>query len=84
MFKMKYMLLVVAAFVFAGCAGQEYKLAQTEKPVTEQEVSDRSIEYRILPQDRLEIALYKDPAQDQMAGGRVGAGFKPARIQIRP
>jgi len=69
MFKMKLMLLVGAALILGGCAGQDYKLAQTEKPVTVQKVSDRSIEYRILPQDRLEIALYKDPAQDAMAGG---------------
>lgn len=69
MFKMKFMLLVGAMFILAGCAGQEYKLAQTEKAVTQTNVSDRSIEYRILPQDRLEIALYKDPTGSAESGG---------------
>ncbi len=69
MLKMKFILGVCAVFILGGCAGSEYKLAQTEKNMTEHSVSDRSIEYRILPQDRLEIALYKDPAQDQMVGG---------------
>jgi len=66
---MKLILMTGVLFILGGCAGQEYKLAQTEKAVTEHKVSDRSIEYRILPQDRLEIALYKDPAQDAMSGG---------------
>jgi len=39
-------------------------LAQTKSTDTQTaRVTDRSIEYRILPQDRLEISLYKDPAQ---------------------
>ncbi len=61
---MKLILWVGVSFILGGCAGQDYKLAQTEQPITQEKVSDRSIEYRILPQDRLEIALYKDPAQD--------------------
>ena len=67
MLKMKLLLVGIGAmFILGGCAGSDYKLAQTEKSLTEQKVSDRSIEYRILPQDRLEIALYKDPAQDSI------------------
>ena len=69
MFKMKLILGIGVMFIMGGCVGSDYKLVQTEKPLTEQKVSDRSIEYRILPQDRLEIALYKDPAQDAMVGG---------------
>jgi len=68
MFKLKLMLWIGAGLLLGGCAGQDYKLAQTEKPVTEQKVSDKSIEYRILPQDRLEIALYKDPAGSSASG----------------
>lgn len=68
MFKMKLMVWIGAGVLLGGCAGQEYKLVQTEKPVTEKNVSDRSIEYRILPQDRLEIALYKDPAGSAESG----------------
>jgi polysaccharide export outer membrane protein len=69
MFKMKLILLIGVSFILGGCAGQDYKLAQTDKSITQEKVSDRSIEYHILPQDRLEIALYKDPAQDAMASG---------------
>ena len=64
---MRLMLGTVVLFMLGGCAGSEYKLAQTKKPIEVYKVSDRSIEYRILPQDRLEIALYKDPAQDATA-----------------
>lgn len=63
MLKGKTVLFLGAMLMLGGCAGQDYKLVQTEKTLTEQKVSDRSIEYHILPQDRLEIALYKDPAQ---------------------
>jgi len=66
MFKMKLIVLTGVLFILGGCAGSEYKLAQTEQPIAEKKVSDRSIEYRILSQDRLEIALYKDPAQDSI------------------
>ena len=36
------------------------------------QISDRSIEYRILPQDRLGISLYKDPAQSSFEGAGSG------------
>ena len=79
---MKYMLLVGTALILGGCAGQEYKLAQTEKPVTEQKVSDRSIEYLILPQDRLEIALYKDPQQGAQVSGALGQSMSQKGILV--
>ena len=60
---------MVIVLILGGCTGQEYKLVQTTQPVEVHAVSDRSIEYRILPQDRLEIALYKDPTQGATAGG---------------
>ena len=68
MLKTKLMLAVGAMLLLAGCAGnKEYALVQTKSANTQTaRVTDRSIEYRILPQDRLEIALYKDPAQDSM------------------
>lgn len=69
MLKMKLILITGVVLMLGGCAGQDYKLAQTDKSITQEKVSDRSIEYFILPQDRLEIALYKDPAQDSMASG---------------
>ncbi len=65
MFKTKVILSVGALLLLAGCAGnKDYALVQTASTDTQTaRVTDRSIEYRILPQDRLEISLYKDPAQ---------------------
>lgn len=65
MLKIKLIGLIGAWLLLNGCAGQNYKLAQTEQAniAESKKLSDRSIEYRILPQDRLEVALYKDPAQ---------------------
>jgi polysaccharide export outer membrane protein len=53
------------AFWVSGCSTNgDYKLLQSEKPVETEKITDRSIEYRILPQDRLEVMLYKDPNQE--------------------
>jgi polysaccharide export outer membrane protein len=75
MFKIKLVVLLGVLFLLNGCTGTgaatgEYKLLQTEKDLTKQtvNVSARSIEYRILPQDRLMISLYKDP-QSAADGG---------------
>lgn len=53
-----------------GCVSNEnYALLQTKKQNTQTvKVTDRSIEYRILAQDRLEVSLYKDPAQSSDIG----------------
>jgi polysaccharide export outer membrane protein len=60
----KLISLTAALFMLLGCAGSsDYQLVQTETVQESQNVSNRSIEYHILPQDRLEVALYKDPAQ---------------------
>ena len=67
MFKMKLAVLASIALLLGGCSStsSEYVLVQTKKDTTQanESVTDRSIEYRILAQDRLEISLYKDPAQ---------------------
>ncbi|MDQ7046578.1 MAG: polysaccharide biosynthesis/export family protein [Sulfurovum sp.] len=65
MFKMKFVGLITLVLLLTGCVGnKEYQLLQTKSTDTEiVKVSDRSIEYRILAQDRLEVSLYKDPAQ---------------------
>ena len=64
MFKAKVMLTVGTMLLLTGCAGnKDYALVQTKSADTQTvRVTDRSIEYRILPQDRLGISLYKDPA----------------------
>ena len=60
--------ILAATFLFNGCANSDYKLLQTDKNTTVAKVehTDRSIEYRILPQDRLEVMLYKDPDQSTL------------------
>jgi len=56
----------IAGFFFVlllvGCSSDgDYKLLQSNHMIENQKVTDRSIEYKILPQDRLQIVLYKDP-----------------------
>ncbi len=65
---------VLFALFLVGCSSDEnYKLVQTTHTVESQKVANRSIEYRILPQDRLEVVLYKDPNQENMAAsGELG------------
>jgi polysaccharide export outer membrane protein len=65
MIKVRILLWTGAILLLAGCAGKEdYALVQSKSIDTQTaRVTDRSIEYRILPQDRLEVSLYKDPAQ---------------------
>jgi len=68
--KKSALLLIGVVVLFTGCTGnKDYELLQTKKTNTQTvEVSDRSIEYRILPQDRLKVSLYKDPAQSSEMG----------------
>ncbi len=70
MFKIKLMIWIGALLLLSGCAYKSnYELVQTDKNLTREtkKFDDRSIEYLILAQDRLEISLYKDPAQDSMS-----------------
>lgn len=84
MFKIQVMLLTGALFILGGCAGSEYKLVQTEKTIPPQQVTAGSIEYRILPQDRLAISLYKDPAQSSegSASNELGQGMNQEGILV--
>ena len=86
MFKIKPVLLLAAVFFLSGCATSEYRLLQTnEKNQVQQKsvtVSDRSIEYRILSQDRLQISLYKDPQQGSEAGGALAQSMSPAGLLV--
>ena len=67
MLKTKLVVLAGALLLLSGCASRsDYKLMQTETAQTNTTVSDRSIEYRILPQDRIELSLYKNPEQESM------------------
>ena len=80
MFKFKLVLLVGVLYFLNGCSGTSaatgtYQLLQTEKDLSQQtvNVTSRSIEYRILSQDRVKISLFKDPqAASNAAGGGLG------------
>ena len=85
MLKTKLILTIGAVVILAGCAGnKDYTLAQTKMRNTQTvKVTDRSIEYKILPQDRLEISLYKDPAQSSEGGsGELGQSMNPQGILV--
>ena len=59
-------------FVMNGCTGKsDYQLVQTERDVKNVHTTSRSIEYKILKQDRLQIVLYKDPQQTSEVGGSI-------------
>jgi len=64
MSRTKVIIFGMILFALNGCAGKsDYQLVQTDTEEQSATISDRSIEYHILPQDRLEVALYKDPSQ---------------------
>ncbi len=64
MYFLKYLLWVSLTILLTACTGKsDYQLLQTTKPVKQQNVTSASIEYKILPQDRLKVILYKDPGQ---------------------
>jgi polysaccharide export outer membrane protein len=63
------LIILLSVLLFNGCVGRsEYKLFQTNKRINNNSIihSNRSIEYRILPQDRLDVVLYKDPNQESL------------------
>ena len=68
----------------AGCTGKsEYQLLQTSKAIEAKHVSAASIEYKILPQDRLKIILYKDPGQIGMEQAqKIGDNINPDGILV--
>ena len=85
MANIKQMFLAVTVLaLLSGCAGRsDYQLLQTSKPVEKVKVSAASIEYKILPQDRLKIILYKDPGQISMeAAQKLGENINPEGILV--
>jgi len=62
MLRGKWIAGLLLTLVLAGCSSDRgYKLLQTEHVVENTNIFSKSIEYRILPQDRLDVLLYKDP-----------------------
>jgi len=66
------LVILLAVWGFNGCGSltSDYQLVQTQEDVSNVTVAQGSIEYRILPQDRLKVLLYKDPQQgtDALSG----------------
>jgi len=55
---------LLSLFLLSGCTGKSsYQLLQTDKPIAQSRLTAASIEYKILPQDRLKVILYRDPRQ---------------------
>ncbi len=67
-----------------GCTGKsQYQLLQTAKPIKAKHVTAASIEYKILPQDRLKVILYKDPGQIGMEQAqKIGDDINPEGILV--
>ena len=66
-----------ALLVLVGCGSldSEYQLVQNEKSTVQEDVavSKGSIEYHILPQDRLKVVFYRDPQQSaEVSTGELG------------
>ena len=61
MLRIKLMIFAMLLFFVTGCTSS-YKLVETNGVKVEVEkVTDKSIEYLILEQDRVSVSLYKDP-----------------------
>jgi len=90
MYTIKLIVLTGIFLFINGCTGTgaatgTYQLFQTDKDLSQQTVtvSDRSIEYRILTQDRLQISLYKDPQSAAGGGvGTLGQSMNPSGILV--
>jgi polysaccharide export outer membrane protein len=81
--KFVWMCGIAILFILSGCSSDsDYKLLQSEHAVESQKITDRSIEYRILPQDRLQIVLYKDPNQESLGGGELGQSMSQKGILV--
>ena len=62
--------ILVSLLLLSACTNKNYVLLQSKKydPNDTVKVTAKSIEYRILPQDRLRVLLYKDPTQSSDFG----------------
>jgi len=77
----------VSAFMINGCStsSTNYEMLQTnsQKKVNDIKTTAASIEYRILPQDRLQVVLYKDPNQESIGGsGELGESMSKKGILV--
>jgi len=73
----KTIVAIGVLLMLAGCGSlnSEYQLVQNEEGTVQKNtaVVKGSIEYRILPQDRLKVVFYRDPEQSaEVATGQLG------------
>jgi len=86
MVAMRVILLLAGIWFLSGCSSKsDYQLLQVDKKSTSftKKISHRGIEYRILPQDRLDIVLYKNPDQSAVASlSELGQSVKKNGILV--
>jgi polysaccharide export outer membrane protein len=85
MFKTRSIIMTTILLLLTGCGSlnSEYQLVQDEEATQEVIVAKGSIEYRILPQDRLKVILYKDPEQSsQGMTGELGQDMSKDGILV--
>jgi len=79
--------MMIGVLIFNGCSSSSvnYEMLQTKNENISKNVKTTaaSIEYRILPQDRLQVVLYKDPNQESMGGsGELGESMSKKGILV--
>jgi len=85
MFKIKVILLLAAILLLSGCGSlnSKYQLLQNDEPAHNVVIPKGSIEYRILPQDRLKVLLYRNPQQgSDMLSGELGQNMDNEGILV--
>jgi len=82
--KLNIMIAMVFILILTGCTGKsDYQLLQTDRVIQKQNLTAASIEYKILPQDRLKIILYRDPAQiSEEAAQKLGENINADGILV--
>jgi len=79
----KLAMLIAMILSIQGCTGKsDYQLVQTDRDVKNVHTTSRSIEYKILKQDRLGITLYKDPQQTSEVGGDIAESLNDKGILV--
>ncbi len=79
----KFVMLTAMILSIQGCTGKsDYQLVQTDRDVKNVHTTSRSIEYKILKQDRLSITLYKDPQQTSEVGGDIAESLNDKGILV--
>jgi polysaccharide export outer membrane protein len=86
MLKISLVGLGLAILLINGCSTSvtNFELFKTKKKIkkAKAKTTAASIEYKILPQDRLHIVLYKDPNQESIGTGKLGESMSDKGILV--